>query len=160
MSKRFQKFDSKQMTIFDHLNKLRSESVKKDDAGKFSCSDRLRSAIKNATKNSPLSVHQIAGEMSHLLNETITAEIIYTWTRQSDEANGRPGRHIPAQYLPAFCHVTHDSTPIEIMGELVGLFILPGPDALRAEIQKEDEIIREAKDRKRRRQLLIKELEG
>ncbi len=161
MSKKSKKIDDKQLTIFDYLNRAKAEAAEsaQPKGGAFFCTDRLRESLRSAIKGAPLSVHQIAGEMSHLLNETITAEQIYSWTRHSDAAGGRNGRHIPAQYLPAFCHVTQDNSPLVIMGELVGLFVLPGPDALRAEIQKEDELIRAAKDRKRRRQLLLKELE-
>lgn len=159
MSKTRLHTDNKQMTIFDHLNKLQHQTEKKDTSGTFACMARLQAAIRDAIGNSQFSVHQIAGEMSHLLDETITADVIYTWTRRSDELNGRPVRHIPAEYLPAFCHVVGDSTPIQIMGELAGVFVIPGPDALMAEIRKEEEVIREAKERKRRRELLLMELD-
>ena len=159
MSKRSKEIDDKQLTIFDALNRIKASPID-SRAGALQCADRLREALRAAIKGSPLSVHQIAGEMSHLVGETITAEVIYSWTRQSDDAGGRNGRHIPAQYLPAFCVATKNNGILEIMGELAGAFVLPGPDALRSEIQKEDEVIRAAKERKRERQNLLKQLEG
>jgi hypothetical protein len=158
MSKANKKIDNRQLTIFEYLTRAK-EAKKADSAGIFACIDRLRAAIRAGIKDSPLSVHQIAGEMSHLLDETVTAEQIYSWTRASDEQNGRPGRHIPAEYLPAFCKATGHSGVIEIMGEMIGLFVLPGPDALRSEIARDDEDIKAAKERKRQRMALLKEME-
>ena len=162
MTKKFSKIDNQTLSIFDYLNRIKTDSaaVKPSTTGTMACVERLRAAIRDAIKNSHLSIHQVAGEMSHLLDETVTADMIYSWTRQSDEANGRPVRHIPAQYMPAFCKATGDTTVIGIMGELVGLFVLPGPDALRSEIAKADEAIRVAKDRQQRRKILLQELEN
>ena len=161
MSKKSSRPDNQTLSIFDYLNRIKTETTTKPvTTGTMACVERLRAAIRDAIKNSPLSIHQVAGEMSHLLDESVTADMIYSWTRQSDEVNGRPVRHIPAQYMPAFCKATGDTTVIGIMGELVGLFVLPGPDALRSEIAKDDEVIREARERKRRRQILLAELEG
>lgn len=115
--------------------------------------------MRSAIKASPLSRHQVAGEMSHLCGESITKEMIDSWTRESDEINGRPCRHIPAEYLPSFCKVTNSNEPLRIMGELVGLFVLPGPEALRAEIRRMEEDIRKIQDRKRRREIFLKEME-
>ena len=128
-------------------------------------------------KGSPLSRHQIAGEMSHLLGETITKEMIDSWTREDQqippdpplgkggdsgrsEKWGRIVRHVPAEYLPALCWVTRDNGPMTVMGEAAGVFVLPGPEALRAEIQKLDEEILDAKARKRKRLVFLREMEG
>jgi len=97
--------------------------------------------------------------MSTLLDHTVTKEMLDSWTRESDEINGRPGRHIPAEYLPAFCQVTKNNEALIVMGRKVGLFVLPGPEALRAEIQKLDEQIKQVRDRKKRRMIFLKELE-
>lgn len=157
MSKTTQKKDDGTMSILDYLS--RTHYVKEPSEGKFNCIDRLRSAINAAIKACPLSRHQIAGEMSHLTGDAISKEMVDTWTRQSDEMNGRPGRHIPAEYLPAFCKATGDNTVIEIMGQMVGLFVLPAPEVIRAEINKIDEQIRVAQKNKKRRELLLMELE-
>ena len=159
MSKSKLKID-KQMNIFDYLQKVAEQTRPKSTEGTFRIIDQLRISLRAAIKACPLSRHQIAGEMSHLLAETITKEMIDSWTRQSDELNGRPGRHIPAEYLPAFCHVTGNNDPLIITGRMAGLFVLPGPEALRAEIQKLEEEIKIKQSKKRKRIIFLKELEG
>ncbi|MDY6851752.1 MAG: hypothetical protein SV487_06730 [Thermodesulfobacteriota bacterium] len=158
MSKSGQRFDNKQLSIFDLLTSL-SEPAHTSAIGRLKIEDPLKAAMRQAIKNCPLSVHQIAGEMSHLLNESITADIIYSWTRESDKQNGRPGRHVPAEYLPAFCAVTCDNEPLRVMGRVAGVFVMPGPEALRAEIQKIDEEINRAKAQKRKRMMFLQEIE-
>lgn len=148
--------DDKQMTIFDALrDKTRAP---KDRFGQLKCIDRLRSSLRSAIKSCPLSRHQIAGEMSHLLGETVSKEQIDSWTRASDEINGRPGRHIPAEFLPAFCAACGDTGVLEALCEISGLFVLPGQDALRSEIQKLDEMIAGAKSAKAKRLKLLEEM--
>uniref|UniRef100_A0A6M3J6S1 Uncharacterized protein n=1 Tax=viral metagenome TaxID=1070528 RepID=A0A6M3J6S1_9ZZZZ len=128
--------------------------------GDFRVIEQLRASMRAAMKDCPFDRFQIAGEMSHLLGETITKEVLDSWTRESDELNGRPRRHIPAEYLPAFCSVTGCNDPLIILGRLCGLFVLPGPEALRAEIQKLDEEITKAKRRKRERSIFLKQMEA
>jgi len=159
MSKKRRKTDKNQLSIFDLLRDLSEKTSETTSEGKFKIIDELRAAMRTAIKDCPLSVHQIAGEMSHLLGQTITKEIIYSWTRASDEINGRPSRHIPAEFLPAFCKVTGSNDPLIVMGRLTGLFVLPGPEALRAEIQKLDEEIQRAKSRKKKRMRFLREME-
>lgn len=181
MSKSRQRFDN-QLSILDLLRGLSEQSEKPATEGQFRCVDRMRAAMRSAIRNSPLSRHQIAGEMSHLLGQTITKEQVDSWTRedreippdpplqkggdrgalQKGEYNGearRIRRHIPAEYLPAFCEVTHCHEPLRLLGELVGLFVLPGPEALRAEIQRLDEQAKELQARKKKRVIFLREME-
>jgi len=157
MSKSRRRIDKRQATIFDLIKEYAEQE--RPTEGRARVIERLRASLRQAIKGSPLSRHQIAGEMSHLLGETITKEQIDSWTRESDEMNGRPARHIPAEYLPAFCMVTRDNSPIEVMGEVAGAFVLPGAEALRAEIQKLDEQIKAAQARKRKRLMFLREME-
>lgn len=155
------KIDDKQITIFEYLKSLSEQSQPKlSNEGRFKIIGQLRTSLRFAIKGCPLSRHQIAGEMSHLLGESITKEMIDSWTRKSDEINGRPGRHTPAEYLPAFCQVTGCNESLIIMGRMVGLFVLPGPEALRAEIQKISEQIKIAQSKKKKRLMFLKEMEG
>jgi hypothetical protein len=55
--------------------------------------------------------------------------------------------------------VVHDNEPLMVMGRAAGVFVLPGPEALRAEIQRLDEEINRVKSRKRQRLLFLKEME-
>jgi hypothetical protein len=156
MSKAQRRIDNKQFTIFDLVKDYSTTSSPTN--GQFKIIENLRDALRQAIKDCPLSPHQIAGEMSHLLNETITKDQIYSWTRESDRINGRPERHIPAEYLPAFCQATGSTEPLKVLGGPCGIFIMPGPEALRAEIQKLDEEIREAQGKKKKRMMFLKEM--
>ena len=161
MSKSKAKIDNKQITIFDYLKTLSEQtSTVSSTEGQYRIIDQLKSSLRIAIKDCTLSRHQIAGEMSHMVNDSITKEMIDSWTRESDEINGRPGRHIPAEYLPAFCKVTSDNEPLIVMGKMVGLFVLPGPEALRAEIQKLDEEHLRIKAKKKKRLMFLKEMEA
>ncbi|MBW2606103.1 MAG: hypothetical protein JRD05_00560 [Deltaproteobacteria bacterium] len=161
MSKSKRKIDDKQLTIFGYLKSLSEQQISQPSPseGQYRIIDPLKASLRTAIKNSPLSRHQIAGEMSHLVDDSISKEMIDSWTRESDEINGRPGRHIPAEYLPAFCKATGDNEPLIIMGKMVGLFVLPGPEALRAEIQKLDEEHLRIKAKKKKRIIFLKEME-
>jgi hypothetical protein len=161
MTKSKRKIDDKQMSIFEYLQSLSEKSYlnTSNNAGQFRVIEKLRASMRSAIKECPLYIHQIAGEMSYLLGQTITKEMIYSWTRESDEINGRPGRHIPAEYLPAFCKATGSNEPLVILGRMTGLFVLPGPEALRAEIQKIDEQIKTAQSKKKKRLMFLREIE-
>lgn len=149
--------DSRQISILDYIRECSDRE--EDSLGSYRIISDLRRALRAAIKGCPLSRHQIAGQMSHLLDTSITKEMIDSWTRESDEINGRPGRHIPSEFLPAFCKVTEDNGPLIVMGRVAGLFVLPGPEALRAEIQRLDEQIKGAQRRKRKRVMFLNEME-
>jgi len=160
MSKASLKIDDKQITIFEYLKTLTKEaSPISSIEGQFRIIDQLKASLRIAIKGCTLSRHQIAGELSHMVDDSISKEMIDSWTRESDEINGRPGRHIPAEYLPAFCKITSDNEPLIIMGKMVGLFVLPGPEALRAEIQKLDEEHLKIKAKKKKRLMFLREME-
>jgi hypothetical protein len=162
MSKSNVKIDDKQITIFEYLKSLSEQSRidTSNNAGQFKTIDQLRASLRAAIKGCPLSRHQIAGEMSHLVGESITKEMIDSWTRESDEINGRPGRHVPAEHLPAFCKAVGCNEPLVILGRMTGLFVLPGPEALRSEIQRISEQIKTAQAKKKKRMMFLKEMEG
>ena len=157
MSKTKYQIDDKQLNLFEYIKKLSEDQTSSE--GQLKIIDQLRASLRNVIKGCPLSIHQIAGEMSHLLGEPISKDQIYSWTRSSDELNGRPGRHVPAEYLPAFCQATGCNEPLALLGRLVGLFVLPGPEALRAEIQRLDEEIKSRQTKKRKRLIFLKEID-
>ena len=157
MSKTRRRIDDKQLSIFDLVRDLSNTQLPTD--GQYKIIDQLKTSIRTAIKECSLSRYQISGEMSTLLDHKVTKEMLDSWTRESDEMNGRPGRHIPAEYLPAFCRVTGNNGPLIVMGRKVGLFVLPGPEALRAEIQKLDEQMKKVRDKKKRRVMFLREME-
>jgi len=141
-----------QPSLLDLLQNLAAASNNNKE-GSSRVLEQLQAALRTAIKASPLSRHQIAGEMSHLVGETITAEIIDSWTREKDP------RHIPAEFLPAFCLTTGSRGPIEVLGRAAGAFVLPGPEVVRAEIRRWDEVMAHARKEKQRRVAFLKEIE-
>jgi len=157
MSKSRKKIDN-QLSLFDIIKDLQDTS--RPAEAELRVIDELQGSLREAIKLCPLSRHQIAGEMSHLLGESITKEMIDSWTRESDQVNGRRPRHIPAEYLPAFCKATGNNGPLVLLGSKVGMFVLPGPEALRAEIQRLDEELNRLKAEKKKRLFFLREVEG
>lgn len=155
MSKRKQKTDTRQMSLFSVLQRIQEDSAQDQASeGMMDIADDIRLALINAIKNCKLSRHQISGEMSHLLGLEVSKTTIDTWTAESKD------RHrIPAEYLPAFCKVTGDLEAIRLLAECGGMFAMPGPEALRAEIQKYDEEERKARAEKRKRLKYLEDME-
>ncbi len=155
MTKARKKFVSAlgQMSLFDLLTQERQQRVA-NATGRLNVSAALHAAIRDATKQAPKSRETIAEEMSALSGLQVTVHQVNNWTAES-----HPHR-IPAELLPAFCQATGSIEPLRLLAEMAGVFTLPGPDALRAEIQKLDEEARQIGREKRKRELFLKEMEG
>ena len=93
--------------------------------------------------------------MSYLLANQVSKTTIDSWTAESKECN-----RVPAEYLPAFCKVTGDREPIRLLAERGDMFAMPGPEALRAEIQKFTEQEGKARAEKRKRMRFLEEMEA
>jgi hypothetical protein len=65
---------------------------------------------------------------------------------------------MPAELLPAFCAAVDNTDPIRILAETVGIYTLPGVDALRAEVQRIREEEQKLAAERKRRELFLKEL--
>lgn len=154
MSKKRPKIDSGQLSLLDLLQRAQELQAVPSGQGSLNIELRMRQALSEALKQTPLSAHQVAGEMSHLLGETITADMIYAWTAESKHQH-----QIWGSRLPAFCRATGDRRPLEILAEATGLFTLPGPEALRAEIQRYAEEERKARAEKRKREMFLQEIQ-
>jgi len=90
-----------------------------------------------------------------MVGQDITKTMLDSWTAESKEQH-----RFPAVFLPAFCEAVGSTDLLRMLGQAVGAFVLPGPEALRAEIQRiDEEIIRKQAD-KRRRLVFLKEMEG
>lgn len=142
-----------QLSLFDLLRQDRAER-QQVRLGRLNIAGQLSAAIKNAIRNVPKSRETLADEMSELTGERITVGMINNWT-----ADSHP-HEMPGRFDSAFCVVTGDQELIRIKVEAAGGFILPGQDALRAEIQRIDEQAKELQAEKRRRLLFLQELEG
>ncbi|WP_035218577.1 hypothetical protein [Desulfatibacillum aliphaticivorans] len=136
--------------------KVRALKSAPSTEGTANVREKLRISIKHALKQCPLSRVQVAGEMSHLLGDVeISRYMLDTWTAESKE-----GHRFPAEYLPAFCRVTDNTEPLELLAEASGCFAMPGQDALRAQMQKIEEEIKRLSSQKRTMSVLIKTAGG
>lgn len=160
MSKKRKKIDKsapKQLSLFDEIRRIQENLITARPApseGSLDISEKLRRSMVNAIKTSGKDRFQITGDMSRLIGRQITKMMLDSWTAES-----KPKHRVPADILPAFCRVTASTEPIEILNESAGMFGLPGPDALRAEIQKFSEQERQARAEKRKREMFLIEME-
>ena len=155
MSKKHPRSDSSQLSLLDLIQRARELEDVPSTQGQSNIERELRLAMSDGVKQCPLSIHQVAGEMSHLLGETITADMIYSWTAES-----KTKHQVWGTRLPAFCRVTGCRRPMEILVQASGMYCLPGPEALRAEIQRLREEEQKASRERKKRELFLKELEG
>lgn len=155
MAKLKQRIDINQTSLLDILKNYHEEKQVSRPAGSFDIDRQFRELISQALKNCPLSRWQVAARMSELTGHEITKAMLDSWTAESKEAH-----RFPAIYLPAFCEAVGDSEPLRMLGKLVGVFVLPGPEALRAEIHRIEEEINRKQTEKRKRLVFLKEMEG
>jgi hypothetical protein len=155
MSKRRLKVDTTQLSLLDLIKQAQELDETPSTQGSLNIEAQVRQELSDAIKTCPLSLHQIAGEMSHLLGETITAEMIYSWTAESKSKH-----QIWGTRLGVFCRVTGKRRALEIVNETAGVFCLPGPEALRAEIQHLREQELKVGRERRRREIFLREIEG
>jgi hypothetical protein len=161
MSNTKKRIDPNQLNIFDLL--LSSPygpacpggAPASQPAGSFDIDRQFRECISSVLKNCPLSRYQVAARMSELLGQEISKAMLDSWTAESKE-----GHRFPAVFLPAFCESAGQTDPIRMLGRLVGTFVLPGPEALRAEIRRIEEEINKKQSEKKKRMLFLKEIEG
>lgn len=156
------KQESLQTNIFDWLKKAEdlSRQTANPPQGSLDIDTELRAAVSEDIKHAKdqtgreLSRHQIAARMSELTGQEITASMLYNWTAEAHE------RHrFPCQFLPAFINSTGQRRAFEVLSRKSGLFALPGPEALRAEIQRLDEDLKKIQKEKSKRLLYLKEIE-
>ncbi|HPN08364.1 MAG TPA: hypothetical protein PLU95_03600 [Syntrophales bacterium] len=148
------RIDTSQLSLFDTLKSYQSQPEKKP-AGSFDIDRTFREAISEALKRCPRSRWEVAGRMSELTGQEITKSMLDSYTAESKEQH-----RFPAIFLPAFCEAVGCSEPLKLLGRLVGVFVLPGPEALRAEIQRIEEEIAKKSAEKRKRMMFLKEMEA
>jgi hypothetical protein len=155
MAKLKRKIDTTQTSLFDILKNYQEENMAARPAGSFDIDRQFRELVSLALKNCPLSRWQVAARMSELTGSDITKAMLDSWTAESKETH-----RFPAIYLPAFCEAVGCSEPLRMLGKMVGVFVLPGPEALRAEIQRIEEEINRKQTEKRKRLVFLKEMEA
>ena len=152
MTRRKKQIVSPQRSLFEVLVDEREER-KEHLSGRLCVSAKLLCAVRDAIRNAPKSREVIADEISELTGSSVSVHQVNNWTAES-----HPHR-MPAELLPAFCKATGSLEPLRLLAEAAGVFTLPGPDALRAEIHKLDEESRKLAREKRKRELFLKEME-
>jgi hypothetical protein len=156
------KNSSDQTTIFDWLKKAQTAASQNACIVPGSCDvdSELRSAISQDLKHArnragrELSRYEVAAIMSELVGHEITASMLNNWTADSHEKH-----NMPLRYLPAFVQATGGRRSFESLSRHSGLYALPGPEVLRAEIRRIDEEIKHKHTEKHRREALLKEVE-
>lgn len=154
MTKRKARLDTGQLSLLDLIAQASAAEREPSSEGVLDIQAALRRSLSAALKETSLSVHQVAGEMSHLLGESITADMIYSWTAESKNQH-----QIWGSRLPAFCRATGNRKPMAILAEACGMFALPGPEALRSEIQRLVEQERKIRKERSRRERFLAEME-
>ena len=153
---------SKQTTIFEWLKRAEeaSKQMSSLSAGSLDVDAELRAAISADIKHAKgstgreLSRYEVAARMSELVGQEITKSMLDNWTAEAHEKH-----RFPCQFLPAFVLATGGRRAFDVLSRRSGLFALPGPEALRAEIQRLDEEIRKKKKEKQKREFFLKEIE-
>lgn len=154
MTKLKNKIDTNQLSLFDVIKTFNDQKPATKPAGSFDIDRQFREAVSLALKQCPLSRYDVVARMSELCGMDISKAMLDSWTADSKEQH-----RFPAIYLPAFCEVTGSSEPLKLLGSLTGVFVMPGPDALRAEIQRIEEEIGKKQAEKKKRLVFLKEME-
>lgn len=149
--------NSLQLNIFEWFKRTQGliGGQEKFKEGTLDIDSEFRAAVSRDIKKCPSSRYQIAAQMSELTGQEITESMLNSWTAESKD------RHrFPCQFFPAFIIATGQRDAFEVLSKKSGLFALPGPEALRAEIQRIDEEIKTKQEEKKKRMLFLKEIEG
>ena len=158
------KKSSTQETLFDYLKKVEALSSQTSNPikGSLDIDAELRAAISEDIKHAivsctgrELSRYEVAARMSDLVGHEITKYMLDNYSADSHEKH-----RFPCQYLPAFVIATGQRRAFETLSRRSGLFALPGPEALRAEIQRLDEQIKRHKAEKHKREIFLREIEN
>ncbi len=141
-----------QLKLFDIVKQQQKSSG--NNGGGLNIMSEFKQLISRCISLSKDSRYQIAAKMSELLGVEITFNMLNAWTAESHYQN-----RFPAEFLPAFCQVVKCYEPISFLAEKIGLFLLPGEEALRSEIQKIDEQVKELQKEKEKRVYFLSEIE-
>ena len=130
-----------QASLFDLVQDLRP----KIEISVLNTDLLFRSSLSKAIKESSHSRIQIAAKMSEALDIEITKAMLDSWTADSREGLNR----FPACYLPVFCQVVGSIEPLQILVDLIGCFVIRGPEALDLELKKIEDQEKKLAERKR-----------
>ena len=152
--------EPRQLTLFDEVQKVHADLKQLADVpeGSLNVDVEFRAALSEDIKECKHSRYQIAARMSELVGESISEPMINNWTAPSED---KRQYRFPARYLSAFVHATGGRRALEVLNKHAGMFAMPGPEALRSEINKIDEEIEKLKSEKSKRKMYLKDcMEG
>jgi hypothetical protein len=148
--------ETNQLSLFDLLSQEVNERQPEPGAGSANIREKLKAALLLALKEAlPKSRWQVAGDMSHLLGIEISKYQVDSWVAESKE-----GHRIPTEYLAAFCLACGSHAPLHVLNDTCRLYTVKGPDALRAELRRDEEEIKARQAAKRKKESLLAALEG
>lgn len=127
-----------QPSLFDLVKEDENKRVCNTAPGSFNLSCRLRGELSEGLKRCSLSRYEVAARMSELVGAEITKSQLDSWTAESKELH-----RFPAEYLPAYCHVTKYTEPMRIMARLMQCYLLESEEALLAELGRIDQVKRD-----------------
>jgi len=128
--KKLDKQDDRQRSLFDLLVEAQRDNTA-PRAGSLDIDTEMRHQISSELKKCPYSRYHVAARMSELTGTEITKSMLDSWTAESKELH-----RFPAIFLPAFCVAVGSPCLMNFLGRRAWVFVLPGKEALRAEIQK------------------------
>jgi hypothetical protein len=139
-----------QLSLLDLLKEEQASRQEEPGTGSANVRDKLKEALSLSLKHAlPKSRWEIAGDMSHRLGCEISKYQIDSWVCDSKE-----GHRIPAEYIPAFCMATGCYAALNVLTDTCKMFTVKGPDALRADIRKDEEAIK-AKQREMKQKVAL-----
>ena len=141
-----------QASFFDII--INNQQTTSHSPGSLDIDRELREAVSIDLKHCPLSRWQVAGSMSELSGIEITKSMLDSWTAESKE-----GHRFPAVLIPPFCIITRSTEVLKVLTKNVGVFVLPGEEALRSEVQRIEEEISRLKTEKQKRVVFLREVE-
>ena len=153
--KRSDNRNTRQVSLFDLIRQAQEATARPTDEGRLDVGERLRAALREALRRCPLSRWEVAGRMSLLVGREVSKHMLDAYTAETKEAH-----RFPAEWLPAFCEVTGSTEPLRLLAEAAGMFALPGPEALRAEVQRLREQEARIRAERRKREAFLREMEG
>jgi len=157
------KKETSQLTIYEWIKKQAEAACSSmhPAPGSLDINKEIKAAMSQDIRHAMdehgkyLSCNEVAARMSDLLGEQITEDTLYNWTAPSHS------HKINAYQIPAFIIATGGQRrTVEAISKHSGLFLLPSPEALRAEIQQFRETENRAKNERRKREIYLKEIEG
>jgi hypothetical protein len=96
----------------------------------FDPTPHLKTAMRDAIKQSPLSREQIIDQITDLaeragiIHQPVTVDVLNKWT-----APGSTSYMIPLKLLPIFCRVTGSNLPLEVFSKaFLGCRVISGDD--------------------------------